>query len=544
MNETNQGLVIPFSLASARMRRSAQEYRRHGQVLDALTLVRRAAEQEDSAAGWQALATELRQLGCWEAASVALGRVLSREDRATSAWLDMARCHAALGARGAATDCLYHVLQDDPWSPEGDSARALLAEVEEPEGRREPRRTNRLIQRGMRIWQSGDRDMGLRCLKRATHMTRHRARLMTSIALLHMMHWEFPQAVVWLARALRLEPQDARVTCTLSAVLHQMGRKRMALGLLRRAMPWCEAPEMEVQFLTAAWAMDAWADMERYVTRRLKQHPYRTPLLHAKATVLYERGEVQSAQETWRQIISIDPGDRRAVSLLALTKENPDAVLPAPGKLPADILRKQQEKAEQSCLGQKTLPPFGSEERQILNWLVSTGDVKEEGLALAIVHLQPDREAETAFLRELLPRPDVRDAVRQRALMRLAEMKHFEPVTMLVGDRYTIAQCQPVSEKKAQQPWKMFLPLLLKETRRYDESMEIAHFAAELWPCMTREQRMDAATNGGFLWCKAFEVLWLRHTGREDEAVRVVRQMPVSARRVSRLLRQLAKGIQ
>ncbi len=544
MNETNQGMLIPFSLASARMRRSAQEYRRHGQVLEALTLVRRAAEQEDSAAGWQALAAEMRQLGCWEAASVLLGRVLSREDRAISAWLDMARCHAAVGAKGLAADCLYHVLQEDPWSPEGDAARALLAEVEVPEDGREPRRTKRLIQRGLNLFQHGEKESGLRCLTRAVRMTRHKAQLMTTIALLHLIQWEFPRALIWLARALRAEPENARVACTMAAVQHQMGKRRMARGFLRRAMLRCMEPELEEQFLTAAWAMDAWTDMERYLALRMKQHPYRTPLLHAKAMVLHERGEMQAAQETWRQILSIDAGDRRAASLLALTNMNPDAPLPAPGKLPLPILQQQREKAEQGCLGRTTLPPFGSEERQILNWLISTGDVEEEGLALALVHLQPDREAETAFLRELLPRLDVRDAVRQRALIRLAEMKHFEPVTMLVGDRYTIAQCQPVSENKAKQPWKMFLPLLLKETRRYDESMEIAHFAATLWPCMTQEQHMDAATSGGFLWCRAFEVLWLRHMGREDEAVRVVRQMPVSARRVSRLLRQLARGLQ
>lgn len=544
MKETNQGMVIPFGLSAGRMRRSAQEYRRRGQVLDALALVRRAAEQEDSAAGWQALAAELRQLGCWEAAAILLGRVLSREDHAPSAWLDMARCQAALGAKGLAVDCLYHQLQEDPWSPEGDVARAMLGEVEDVHDAREPRRTNRLIQRGLQLWRRGDSEAGMRCLKRAVCMSAHKERLMTTIALLCMAQWDFKQALVWLAKAMRADPQEPRVICTMAAVLQQMGKRRMARGFLHQAMPLCMETPLEEQFLTSAWAMDAWPEMEQYLAARLKQHPYRTLLLRAKATMLYERGERQAAQETWRHILSIDPGDRRAAALLAWSKEHPGDMLPPPGKLPLPILAEQHRLVRNGDSAAGSMFRFGGEGRRLLDWFVASGEAEEEGVALTLAQTQPDRETETRFLRELLTRPDVTESARQKALMRLAEMKHFEPLTMLLGDRYTTAQCQPVSEQKARRPWRMFLPLLLRETRQYDESMEIAHFAAALWPCMTREQQLDAATSGGFLWCRAFEVLWLRHTGREDEAVRVVRQMPVSARRVSRLLRQLAKGLE
>lgn len=544
MKETNQGMVIPFGLSAGRMRRSAQEYRRRGQVLDALLLVRRAAEQEDSAAGWQALAAELRQLGCWEAAEIAMGRVLSREDRAPSAWLDMARCQTALGAKSLAADCLYHLLQEDPWSPEGDAARMMLAEVEDFHEEKEPRRTGRLIQRGLQLWRGGDSVAGVRCLKRAVRLTTRKARLMTTIALLYMAQWDFKRALVWLAKALRVDPHEPRVVCTMAAVLQQLGKRRMARGFLQRAMPLCMEITLEEHFLTTAWAMDAWPEVERYLAAQMKQYPYRTPLLRAKATMLYECGKRQEAQETWRQILSIDPGDRRAAALLTWSKEHPGDRLPPPGKLPAPILAQQREQLSACDAGGAEAFRCGSEERRLLEWFAASGETGEGSAALALVQAQPDRTAEIRFLRELLTRPDVGEAVRQKALMRLAEMKHFAPLTMLLGDRYTTAQCQLVSEKKAHSPWRMFLPLLLQETRQYDESMEIAHFAAALWPCMTREQQLDAATSGGFLWCRAFEVLWLRHTGREDEAVRVVRHMPVSARRISRLLRQLAKGLE
>lgn len=545
MKETNQGMVIPFSLSGSRMRRSAQEYRRRGQVLDALSLVRRAAEQEDTASGWQTLAAELRQLGCWEAAAGLLGRTLSREEHAPSAWLDMARCQAALGAKGLATDCLYHQLQEDPWSPEGDAARAMLAEMDDLPEMKEPHRTDRLIHRGLRAWHTGSAAQGIRMLERAVRITANKARLMTTIALLYMTQWDFRGSMKWLSRAMRQAPEDPRVTCTMAAVLQQMGRRRMARGFLRRAMPMCLECAKEEQFLTSAWAMDAWPEMNEYLTVRLRQHPHRTPLLRAKATILYEQGRVQEAQEVWRQILSVDPGDRRSAALLTWSREGlqEQATMPMlPGRLPSSVLAQQRSRLEASD-GTELLR-HGCEERKIMEWYAVSGDPEEAELLMTLLQSQPDREGEIRFFRELLTRPDTAESLRRRALVRLAELEHFEPLTMLMGDRYTVAQCQKVKADRIGKPWRTFLPLLLKETRRYGESMEIAHFAAALWPVMSQEQHLDAAASGGFLWCRAFEVLWLRQTGREDEAVRVVRRMPVSARRVSRLLRQLGQALE
>lgn len=544
MKETNQGMVIPFALPGSRMRRSAQEYRRRGQVLEALSLVRRAAEQEDTAAGWQALAAELRQLGCWEAAAVTLGRVLSREDHAPSAWLDMARCQAAMGSRQLATDCLYHQLQEDPWSPEGDAARSMLAEMDDMQPHKEPHRTERLIHRGLRAWHGGNAVEGMRMLERAVRLTAGRARLMTTIALLYMTQWDFSHSLKWLARAMRAAPQDPRVMCTMAAVLQQMGKRRAARGFLRRAMPLCLESAMEEQFLTSAWAMDAWDDLEEYLRLRFRKHPHRIPLLRAMATMQYEKGMKPEAQDTWRRILSIDPGDRRSAALLEWSRGEPSGMMPMPGHLPQTVVLEQRRRLSDSAWDSAELMRHGSESRMLLDWFASSGDPEEAEVLMSFVQAQPDRKAEISFHRELLTRPDTAEPVRRRALVRLAEMQHFEPLTMLMGDRYTVAQCQPVRHDRISRPWRAFLPLLLKETRRYGESMEIAHFAAELWRMMKPEQRLDAAAGGGYLWCRAFEVLWLRQTGREDEAVRVVRRMPVSARRVSRVLRQLGRALE
>ena len=69
MEQNEQGMLYPFRISGSRLRQRAQQLRRYGQTLDALALVRRAAEQEDTPAGWMALAEELllqyvRETGC------------------------------------------------------------------------------------------------------------------------------------------------------------------------------------------------------------------------------------------------------------------------------------------------------------------------------------------------------------------------------------------------------------------------------------------------------------------------------------------------
>ncbi|MGN0793695.1 MAG: tetratricopeptide repeat protein [Aristaeellaceae bacterium] len=541
MEEKNQSVVIPFGMSGARMRRSAQEYRRRGQVLDALSLVRRAAEQEDTASGWQALAAELSQLGCWETAAVLLGRALSREDRAPSVWLDMARCQAALGANALATDCLYHLLHEDPWSSEGDAARAMLAQTEEMQEGREPKRVQRMIQRGIKAWRSGDTALGIRRLKRAVRLSAQKDCLMTAIALLYMKQGEARPALLWMGRALRTAPENPHLLCIMADVLQELGKKRMARGFLRSAMPMCMEIQLEGQFLVTCRGQSAWKEMSAYLDERLRHLPHRTTLLNAKAVMCHERGDVAAAQQLWRQILSIDSGDRRAASLLAWTRRFPRRPLPSLSRLPVILSYAKPCRPLSDSERDALLFRYGSEDRRLLDWFAASTDPLEQKRVLHAVEKQPDRAQEIRFLRELLTRPDTQEPVRHAALIRLANLRCFEPLTVLMGDRYTQVQCQPADEKPTQRPWRIFLPMLLRETRRYGQSMEITHFAAALWPRMNRAQQQDAAGDGGYLWCRAFEVLWLRHTGREDEAVRVVRRMPVSARRVSRLLRRLAR---
>lgn len=544
MNHNEQGMLYPFRLSGSRMRQSAVQLRRQGQVLDALTLVRRAAEQDDTPAAWQALAAEMRQLGNWEVSAQLLARVLSREPHQPGVWIDMARCLQALGQSALAVDCAYHQLQEDPWSPEGDAARAILAELETIPEAKEPRRTQRLIHRGLTAWQSGDRAMGERRIRRAVRMTGEKERLLVTTAMMCMLEMDFDGALHYLPMALRCNPDDPRTLTALSTLYHQQGKRRLALGMLHRAGMHAESVLAEDGFLTAAWAQDAWPEMREYLDARMKRQPYRLALLSAKATMCCELGDLPQAQQLWKEILSIDPDDRQAAAMIAASQERPAGFLCMPGLLPRAERQRQMaelEAAEELPLAEMLRP--GSRTRRLIDWFVSSSDAKERQCVMGLLEDSGETGVVTAYLKELLCRPFLRMEMRQWALIHLAQMGCREEMLMMAGSHYTFVACQPVDEKKASQPWRMFLPLLLTETRRLHQSSEIAEFAASVWRCMSHGERLDAAGPGRFVWCKAMEILYLRMMGEEELAARVAVQTPVSARRISRVLRRLGRSL-
>ena len=545
MSQNEQGMLYPFRLTGSRMRQSAVQLRRQGQALDALALVRRAAEQDDTPAGWQALAAELRQMGNWEAAVQVLARVLSRDPHQQGAWIDLARCLHALGQTSLAVDCAYHQLQEDPWSPEGDAARGLLAETDTAENRKEPGRTQRLIQRGMTAWQSGSREAGERCIRRALRMTADKERLLVTASMMCMLELDFEGAMKYLPRALRYAPEDPRTLTALATLYHQLGKRRISRAFLILAGRYADSVLAEDGFLSAAWAQDAWEETTDYLDARMRRYPYRIALLRAKATMRCEQGDISGAQQLWREILAIDPDDRLASTMMTWSQEQPDNIICLPGMLPRPERAKQmlELKMAVESLEPAALVESGSRIRRMLDWMLESTDPAERRTVLALLEAVAD-DAFIPYLKELLCRPFLRMEVRQWALVRLAQMGCREEMLMMAGPHYTLVQCQPVNESKPQEPWRIFLPLWLTETQKYGASNEAVEFAASMWRMMSPAQRTDAAGSGRLVWCKALEVLWLRMTGAEEQAATVAVKSALSPRKISRVLRQLGKKLQ
>lgn len=545
MSQNEQGVLYPFRLTGSRMRQSAQQLRRYGRALDAVALVRRAAEQDDTPAAWMALADEMCQTGNWEAAVKLLARVLSRDAHHPGAWVALARCLHHLGQTPLAVDCAYHQLQEDPWSSEGDAARALLAEIDVPQARRESGRLQRMVHRGMTAWQSGDRAAGERIIRRALKLSADKERLLVTTAMMCMLEMDFEGALQYLPRALRCNPKDPRTLTALATLYHQLGHRRIARGFLQKAGQQAESVMAEDGFLSAAWAQDAWADMNEYLTRRMKRTPHRVALMAAKATMCCENGDLPSAQQLWREILALDPDDRQSAAMLGWSQSQPDRFLCVPGMIPRPERQRQMTELRMAAesLDMDELLRHGSRERRLLDWALESSEPVERQHAMALLETA-EGTALIAYLKELLCRPFLRMEVRQWALVRLAQLGCREEMLMMAGPHYTLVQCQPVEESSTQQPWRIFLPAFLHETRKHCAANEMAEYAAAIWPLMTPEQHMDAIGAGKLVWCKALEVFWLRMCKEYEQAEYVLRNAGVSARRIGRAMRSLARNLE
>lgn len=545
MSERNMGQVVPFRLSAGKMRKGAYEHRRRGHPMEAVELLRRAAQQENTPAGWLHLAEELRRLGCYEQAATLLYRLTAGQDIPMQVWMELARCQAALGKPEAAVDSLYHYLNEDPYSDIADEARAMLAELDEVEEPRDAFRLGLLIQRGLTAWRDGRREMGERRLRRAIRMAKRPARLLITLALLLMAENRFSEAAQALTLALRRESGNARAACMLCVAMNAMGHRRMALGLLYQAEKLCYTAEGEELFLTAAWTLSAHGAREEFLLTRHRQQPCRIMLMHHLADLAWEQGDAARARLWWQRILRLDPQDIRATALLRWSRTRDEGLLPPMGMLPnaeAQTMLQSLMDADEQRLSPEEMLAAGSDCRMAVDWCFT---VSNQGIQLKCLEVLSAQDAPgiREYMRELLTSPTVHPDVRHRVMLHLAQLGETGPVNVLMGQRMSTAECQPIPQGK-KHLWRAFLSRLLEETRRHRQSEAIVEFAVELWPMLTNVQQHAAAGLDCYLWVKAAEILYLRLTEQDGAAAKVVRRMPVSMRKVSRVLRRIARRME
>lgn len=540
MIERNMGQVVPFRLSAGKLRKSAYEHRRRGHPVEAVELLRRAAIQEDTSAGWLHLAEELRRLHCYEQAATLLYRLLARQDVPIQVWMELARCQAALGKQEAAVDSLYHYLHEDPYSDIADEARGMLSTMDDEEPQ-DAFRLPPLIRRGLVAWRNGRRELGQRRLLRAVRMARKPARLYITLALLYMAEGGFDDAIFALTAALHHEPFNARAACMRCVALNARGQRRMALGLLKQAVRLCNTAEDEDVFLTTAWTLSASETRRAFLLARHRQQPCRITLMHHLADLCWNQNDNDQAVAWWHRILRLDPEDVRARAMLRWSSM-PEDQLPPAGTLPqaeAKIMLQSLMEADAQKLSPDAMLRPGSDSRVAIDWCftVTSEGIQQTGMELLA---SQDTPVVRQYMKELLVSPTVLHSVRQKVMLHLAQQGETGPMNVLMGQRVSSAECTPMPQGK-QHLWRAFLPRLLEETRRHRQSEAVVAFASELWPMLSAQQHHDAAGMDSYLWVKAVEILYLRLTEQEGAAARAVRDMPVSMRKVSRVRRKIAR---
>lgn len=532
------GKVVPFALSAVRMRRGAEEHRRRGRQLEATELLRRAAQQEDSPLGWLHLAAHLRRLGCWEQAVEILYRLLGRETVLPETWLELGRCHWALGKNEHAADCLYHYLAEDPYSDAAEDARSILDEVEKWDDVPEKARLSGLMRRALTACRDGETALGMRRLRRAGKAARHPGKVYITMALVLLAQEDTNGALRMLAKACQCEDEALRASTMLAVALSAAGKKRAARAMLRQCSERCDTPQGEEMYLTAAWTMGV--SPEAFLHKRLQQHPLRIGLMHPMAEVMWRKGDVQRAEQWWHRILQVDPDDLRAQALLRFVHEQPDRPLPPAGMLPAQAVQGMLITVE-GALKQGMYPDEmlrqGSEVRAALDQCFAMTDERIQQLALEAITRQ-DTPMVRQTLRELLVSPRTVPDVRQKAMLILTGWGENGPMHVLLGPKVTTAECTAVKQRKGL--WRAFLGQLMTELEHRELAEEIVAFAADVWPALTRRQRLLAVGQHGYLWVKGMEISVLLSIGEEASAMNMVRDLMVSRRKLGRVLRVLA----
>lgn len=545
MKQNEQGALYPFCLSGSRMRQGAVMLRRQGRALDALSLLRRAAEQDDTPAAWYALAAELVSLSNWEAAMPLLARVLSRDAHQPGVWLDMARCLQALGEVDSALDCVYRQLQEDPWSPEGDAARAMLADMHLTADDKEPRRTQLLFRRGADAVQHGDFPLGERRIRRAMRIAKNKMPMLVSVSALRRMDQDDAGAMKYICRALRHDPEDARVLTALASLFYEQGRERLGRAFLQRAGAHAVSVPEEANFLSAVRTYHAWQEAGVYLEERLKRQPYRKTLLYAQAQMHALQGDMATATLLWREILAIDPDDRYTATLVGASKYAIRQLLGISARItPTERARQRQLLEEAAATSDMaTLLKPGSHTRRLMDWFIAGAYEDERSMAMAMLDAHRAETAVIAYMKELLCQPLLPIKVRQWVLLQLAETAEGEEMLLFSGGRFSQVSCQRTEKQHGGRPWRMFLSLLLTETRQHRKSREIAEFAAAIWQALPLECCLQAASTRSYAWCKAMELLFLSKTGDMESARRVLLDAAIPARKIKRVLRTISRCV-
>lgn len=538
MREMIHGNVVPFAVPTIRLRRRAAEMRRQGRPVDAMEITRQAAQREDRPENWVDVADGLYQLACYEQAAEVLYRVLARENVPADAWMLLARCQRALGRREGAIDSLYHYLTEDPLSQTADAARAMLDEMGDGEHEHDAYRLPKLIRRGLLAWRGGDREAGLRRLRRAVRMSSEPTRLRVTIAMLMLAEHDWHGAVKELSRALQKDKQDARTMTALCLAFNGLGKRRMAWGLLEKSAPLCASPEGQEMFLTASWAIGAERMRRRFLEEQLRRTPCRVALMQPLAACYMQRGRTEQAKKLVDRMLRVAPDNMPARMMLEWLTEHPGERTQREGEIPRAAFHRRMlalQQAEASGMPAAQLLAPEGEVRAIIDWCFTLQDAHLQQLVLDAVGREACPET-IAYLRELLTRPSVLPEAREQALVRLEELGVSGPLPMLMGNQMTMARS--TAKEPHHSRWACFLRQLLEEAE--GEVMPLVFYAADEWLDMSRRQHKMAGGSDAYSYAKAIEILFLQETGQEEAAFEIVRHMQVSKRRIERVLRGLA----
>lgn len=535
MEQMDRDNAVPFAATPRQMRRWAQERRRRGEMVEALELLRHAAQLDPAnTPGLELVAEQLVRMCCYEQAANLYLALLPREDHTYALWLNLGRCLATLGLTRLARESLDHYLALDNSSSQALEAHYLLTDLEqEEEAPQSPNRAWKLTLRAMRMWGEGEEAKSQRALRRAVRISRDPGRLQTTLAEIDLARQRPEEALRRAAFALRRTPDGMRQLTLMARAMEECGYCRVALGFLRRALSQCEELPDEALLLHAMFSLNAWNELDRYLTDALTLSPYRAALHLARMRLFMVTGHREEMLRVARYLVRIDPQCTEAQEVL-----HPEDQPGCEAERPLGVLARLD---PSTIRAEEALSPT-SPIRLALDELFSTPSPVPQQRAVEVLEkLQGDSEPLKRYMKVLLTSLTTAQVVKQRLLLALFHLGETGPLTMVADDQYVTVQAQAL-ENRRRSEWSLFLPRLL--TYRQDRDAPVpfqreqtVEFAAAHWRPMREEWRHNALTD--FLpYCVAAEALTLGQCGEENAELWLLSRYPRLRRKVQRAIRR------
>lgn len=534
MEQMDRDNAVPFAATPRQMRRWAQERRRRGEMVEALELLRHAAQLDPAnTPGLELVAEQLARMSCYEQAANLYLALLPREDHTYALWLNLGRCLATLGLTRMARDCLDHYLAVDNSSPQALEAHYLLTDLEsEEETPPSANRAWRLTLRAMRMWGAGEEARSQQALRRAVRISRDPGRLQTTLAEIDLARQRPEEALRRAAFALHRTPDGMRQLTLMARAMEECGYCRAARGFLQLALSQCEGLPDEALLLHAMFSLNAWNELDHYLTDALTLSPYRAALHLARMRLFMVTGHREEMLRVARYLVRIDPRCTEAQEVLHPEKTCCEA------ERPLNVLSRLDSSAIRA---EDALAP-ASPVRRALDELFSTPSPVPQQRAVEVLEkLQGDSEVLKRYMKVLLTSLTTVQVVKQRLLLALFHLGETGPLTMVADDQYVTVQAQAL-ENRRRSEWSLFLPRLL--TYRQDREAPVpfqreqtVEFAAAHWRPMPEEWRRNALTDS-LPYCVAAEALTLHQRGEEEAELWLLSRYPRLRRKVQRAIRR------
>jgi len=423
--------VVPIERSSAYVHHRAMQNRRDNRIVDALELMRRAAEASPQNREYRLDLAELYcEIGCHEQSARLLLDMLAEGDGPSECYFGLALNQLGMNDLSGARASLRLYRRRDPVGAHTEDARQLSAQLDfyseiSRSGNRRLDRASRLASHACDALKADMPDKACRLFERSMELASEQYEMRALYAMALLLRGDRQAARDQAERSCAGYPPSVRALCVSAQVFAQLGERDRTQALIEQAAG--EKPEgQDLRMMIYAMAelgMDA--GVAEHTRTALREAPFDRDLLHMRAVALHRTG-VPDASLTrfWSRILRIDPEDSIAgfYQRMAMDGKLCECAPEYGYQVPAgEFLDRLQTLIGHLTQGFEHVQAQWQEDprfRQMMRWAIHSEDGRLGRAAMTVLTTLDSQDARS-MLRELMFVGDVPDELRVQAALAL-----------------------------------------------------------------------------------------------------------------------------